>query len=53
MDAEDALHQLLDAVIPPRKINTTIGVLRTLVAGRPAGNALELRRTTRTTKEVL
>ena len=44
--AEAQLHDLLDAVIPPRKLTATIDVLRTLVAGRPAGEALELRRTT-------
>lgn len=43
--AEAQLHDLLDAVIPPRKLADTLDVLRTLVAGRPAGDALELRRT--------
>jgi DNA-binding MarR family transcriptional regulator len=45
-EAEAELYDLLDAVIPPHKLAATIDVLRTLVAGRPAGNALELRRTT-------
>jgi DNA-binding MarR family transcriptional regulator len=44
--AEAELYDLLDAVIPPQNLAATIDVLRTLVAGRPAGNALELRRTT-------
>jgi DNA-binding MarR family transcriptional regulator len=43
--AEAQLYELLDAVIPPRKLAATIDVLRTLVAGRPAGEALERRRT--------
>jgi DNA-binding MarR family transcriptional regulator len=43
--AERQLHELLEAVVPPRQLATTIDVLRTLVAGRPAGDALERRRT--------
>lgn len=42
-DAETELYDLLNAVIPPRKLPATLDVLRLLVAGRPAGNALELR----------
>jgi DNA-binding MarR family transcriptional regulator len=44
-EAEAQLHELLDAVIPPRKLATTVDVLRSLITGRPAGDALDLRRT--------
>jgi DNA-binding MarR family transcriptional regulator len=43
-DAEARLHELLGALIPARQLDATVDVLRTLVAGRPAGDALDLRR---------
>lgn len=43
-EAEAQLHDLLDQIIPARKLAPTLDVLRALVAGRPAGDALERRR---------
>lgn len=43
-DAEAQLHELLEALVPDRKLAVVIDVLRTLIAGRPAGDALALRR---------
>ncbi|HUA45348.1 MAG TPA: MarR family winged helix-turn-helix transcriptional regulator [Solirubrobacteraceae bacterium] len=44
-EVETQLHQFIEARIPARQLTETIGVLRSLVADRPAGAALDRRRT--------